>query len=164
MQTSADSFAAAAADVAACARLLDDVAAELAKEEDELARNARQRDALSERGDSAREVERAEAMLRRQLAKWTERTDRLRAQSAAKARDANDKMRDLSALHKKLTEEHADKTKEMEVRRVRIEQTEKKMLDLKETIGHEVQAAHEEYLKMESHIKLYITEMEQTIG
>lgn len=37
------------------------------------------------------------------------------------------------------------------------------MLDLKENIENEVHAAHDEYLKMEAHIKLYITEMEQTI-
>jgi kinetochore protein Nuf2 len=37
------------------------------------------------------------------------------------------------------------------------------MVDLKEQIEHEVQSAREEYMKMESHIKLYITEMEQSI-
>lgn len=51
----------------------------------------------------------------------------------------------------------------MERRRVRIEQTEKKMAELKDNIENEVHAAHDEYLKMESHIKLYITEMEQSI-
>lgn len=38
------------------------------------------------------------------------------------------------------------------------------MQDLKENIEAEVHAAHDEYLKMESHIKLYITEMEQSIS
>jgi kinetochore protein Nuf2 len=38
------------------------------------------------------------------------------------------------------------------------------MLDLKENIEHEVHSAYDEYLKMEAHIKLYITEMEQTVG
>lgn len=37
------------------------------------------------------------------------------------------------------------------------------MADLKDNIEQEVHAAHEEYLKLESHIKLYITEMEQSI-
>jgi hypothetical protein len=40
---------------------------------------------------------------------------------------------------------------------------EKQMLDLKENIENEVHAAYDEYLKMEAHIKLYITEMEQAI-
>jgi kinetochore protein Nuf2 len=37
------------------------------------------------------------------------------------------------------------------------------MADLKEQIEHEVQRAREEYMKMESHIRLYMTEMEQSI-
>lgn len=37
------------------------------------------------------------------------------------------------------------------------------MLDLKEKIENEVHAAQDGYLKMEAHIKLYITEMEQTV-
>lgn len=38
------------------------------------------------------------------------------------------------------------------------------MLDLKEKVENEVHAAHDQCLKMEAHIKLYMTEMEQTIG
>jgi kinetochore protein Nuf2 len=37
------------------------------------------------------------------------------------------------------------------------------MVDLKENIENEVHNAKEEYLKMDSHIKLYITEMEQSL-
>lgn len=38
------------------------------------------------------------------------------------------------------------------------------MQDLKENIENEVHTAREEYLKMESHIKLYINEMEQSLA
>ena len=41
--------------------------------------------------------------------------------------------------------------------------TPQQMADLKENIENEIHAAHDEYLKMDSHIKLYITEMEQSI-
>lgn len=37
------------------------------------------------------------------------------------------------------------------------------MADLKENIESEVQSAHDEYLKLESHIKLYVTEMEKSL-
>ncbi|KAF4339455.1 kinetochore NUF2 [Fusarium beomiforme] len=164
LQTSTDSFSVVSTDVASCIKILDEIATELAKEEEELARNAKQRDALSERGNNAREVERTETMLKRQLNKWTERTEKLREQSNQKAREAKEKMHELRAVHKQLTEEQTEKGKEMEVRRVRIEQTEKKMLDLKENIENEVHSAHEEYRKMEAHIKLYIAEMEQAIA
>ena len=38
------------------------------------------------------------------------------------------------------------------------------MADLKEIIEKEVKEAHEEYLRLESHVKLYITEMEQSLA
>ena len=38
------------------------------------------------------------------------------------------------------------------------------MADLKENIANEVMAARDEYMKMEAHVRLYITEMEQAIG
>lgn len=37
------------------------------------------------------------------------------------------------------------------------------MVDLKEKIESEIQAAHDQYLKLESHIKLYITEVEKSL-
>ncbi|KAI1648690.1 Nuf2 family protein [Daldinia loculata] len=164
LQTSTDSFGVVATDVASCIKLLDEISTELAKEEEENARNAKQRDALSERGNNVKEVERTEALLQRQLSKWNERTEKLREHSREKAQEAKEKMEELRALHKKLTEERATKGTEIERRRVRIEQTEKKMLDLKENIEREVHSAYDEYLKMESHIKLYITEMEQAVS
>ncbi|KAK4652162.1 kinetochore-associated Ndc80 complex subunit nuf2 [Podospora pseudocomata] len=163
LQTSTDSFAVVTGDVASCIKLLEEIGVELAKEEEENAKNAKQRDALTERGASVREVERTEALLQRQLAKWVERTETLRAHSQEKAQRAKESMEELRAVHKKLTEERSEKGKDIERRRVRIEQIEKKMLDLKENIENEVRAAYDEYLKMESHIKLYITEMEQAL-
>ncbi|KAK7998307.1 hypothetical protein PG989_006347 [Apiospora arundinis] len=163
LQTSTDSFTVVAADVASCIKLLDEISTELSKEEEENARNSKQRDALSERGNNVKEVERTEALLQRQLSKWNERTEKLRDQSREKAQEAKEKMEELRALHKKLTEERSAKGTDIERRRVRIEQTEKKMMDLKENIENEVRNAYDEYLKMESHIKLYITEMEQAI-
>lgn len=127
LQTSTDSFAVVSTDVASCIKILEEIANELAKEEEEMARNLKQQEALSERGNNAREVDKTEAMLQRQLSKWTERTDRLREQSTQRAKEAKDKMHELRAVHKKLQEEQTAKGKEIEIRRVRIEQTEKKV-------------------------------------
>lgn len=127
LQTSTDSFTVVSADVASCIKLLDEIAAELSKEEEENVRNSKQRDALSERGNNVKEVERTEALLQRQLSKWNERTEKLRDQSREKAQEAKEKMEELRSLHKKLTEERSAKGTEIERRRVRIEQTEKKV-------------------------------------
>ena len=160
LHTSADAFAVVAADVASCSKLLTDLAAELAREDEEALRAGRHRDALSERGNNVREVERTEALLQRQLSRWTDRTEGLRQGSREKTAGATGKMEDLRALHRRLTEERGEKGREMERRRVRIEQTEKKMVDLKERIEAEIGAAREEYLCMEAHVRLYVTEME----
>ncbi|RFU28268.1 hypothetical protein B7463_g8075, partial [Scytalidium lignicola] len=163
LQTSTDTFAVVTADVAACIKLLDEISVELTKEEEENIRIAKQRDALGERGNNVREVERTEGLLQRQLSKWNERTEKIRESSREKAQAAKQRMEELRAIHRQLTEERGEKGKEMERRRVRIEQTEKKMADLKENIENEIHNAHDEFLKMDSHIKLYITEMEQAI-
>ncbi|KAI9821755.1 MAG: kinetochore-associated Ndc80 complex subunit nuf2 [Pycnora praestabilis] len=181
LQTSTDTFGVVTNDVISCIKLLEEVSAELQKEDEENLKAARHRDALSDRGNNVREVERTEHLLQRQLTKWNERTEKLRQGSREKAQGAKERMEELRNVHKGLTEERGDKGKEMERRRVRIEQTEKKvrdftlphiciswlilglqMADLKENIENEIHSAHDEFLKMDSHIKLYITEMEQS--
>lgn len=127
LQTSSDSFALVSADVASCIKLLDEIAAELTREEEDNEKKDKQRDALTQRGASVREVERTEALMRRRLAELTERTEALRARSQEKAQRATEKMEELRALHKKLTEERYEKNKDIEQRKVRIEQIEKRV-------------------------------------
>ncbi|MCJ1250324.1 kinetochore-associated Ndc80 complex subunit nuf2 [Trapelia coarctata] len=163
LQTSTDTFAVLATDVAACIKTLSEISTELVKEDEEALLAAKRRDALSERGNNVREVERTEALLQRQLSRWMERTEALRRGAAEKSEGAKKRMEELRGVHRRLGEERGEKGREVERRRVRVEQVEKKMADLKENIENEIHAAHDEYLKMDSHIKLYITEMEQAI-
>ncbi|KAI5299035.1 kinetochore-associated Ndc80 complex subunit nuf2, partial [Ascosphaera pollenicola] len=165
LQASMDTFHVVGNDVQGCIKALEDVAEELRKEEEEDARAVRNRDALAERGNTVREVAQTEKLLQRQLARWQERIDALKKSSREKGEQAQKRMSELREVQKQLREERAEKQRDMERRRIRIEQTEKKqqMIDLKENIEAEVQAAHAEYLKLESHIKLYITEMEKCL-
>ncbi|KZZ89495.1 kinetochore protein nuf2 [Ascosphaera apis ARSEF 7405] len=163
LQASMDTFNVVGNDVQGCIKALEDVAEELRKEEEEDARAVRNRDALAERGNTVREVAQTEKLLQRQLARWQERIDALKKSSREKGEQAQKRMTELREVQKQLREERAEKQRDMERRRIRIEQTEKKMIDLKENIEAEVQAAHAEYLKLESHIKLYITEMEKCL-
>lgn len=127
LQTSTDSFTVVSTDVAQCIKLLDEIALELQKEEDENARKTKQKDALLERRTDVQDVERAEALLQRQLAKWVERTEKLREQANAKAQEANRKMEELAGVHRMLKQERGEKGNDIEKRKVRIEQTEKKV-------------------------------------
>ncbi|RAO69806.1 uncharacterized protein BHQ10_005818 [Talaromyces amestolkiae] len=163
LQTSTDTFNVVGNEVQACVKVLEDISVELQKEEEEDARAARNKDAISERGNNVREVAQTEKLLQRQLARWNERIDTLRKNSQEKQEIAQARMEELRNTQRQLRDERAEKQKAMEIKRVRIEQTEKKMADLKENIENEIHRAHDEYLKMESHIKLYITEMEKCL-
>ncbi|KAJ5746154.1 hypothetical protein N7520_011336 [Penicillium odoratum] len=163
LQTSSDSFTVVSNDVQACVKLLDDIATEIQKEDEEESRAARNKEAISDRGASVREVEQTEKLLQRQLARWNERIEHLRKTAQEKAELAQARMEELRNVQRQLREERAEKQSDMERRRIRIEQTEKKMADLKENIESEIQAAHDQYLKLESHIKLYITEVEKSL-
>ncbi|KAJ5242798.1 Kinetochore protein Nuf2 [Penicillium citrinum] len=163
LQTSSDTFTVVSNDVQACVKLLDEIATELQKEEEEESHAARNKEAISDRGNSVREVEQTEHLLQRQLSRLNDRIEQLRRNAQEKAEIAQARMEELRNVQKQLREERAEKQRDMERRRIRIEQTEKKMADLKENIESEIQSAHDQYLKLESHIKLYITEMEKSL-
>jgi len=127
LQTSTDTFFVVTTDTTSCAKILDEISSELHKEDDENLKAGKRRDALSERGNNVREVERTEAVLQRHLKRWVERTEAVRVGSREKAGGAKEKMEELRGVHRRLTEERGEKGREMERRRVRIEQTEKKV-------------------------------------
>ncbi|KAK2746315.1 kinetochore-associated Ndc80 complex subunit nuf2 [Myotisia sp. PD_48] len=163
LQTSMDTFAVVKNDIQSVTKVAEDILSELQKEEEGDSKAIRNREALSERANTVREIGQTEKLLQRQLARWQERTEAVRKASREKADQAQVRMEELHNIQKQLREERAEKQREMERRRVRIEQTEKKMADLKENIENEVHRAHDEYLKLESHIVLYTTEMEKSL-
>lgn len=127
LQMSMDTFGVISNDVQSCIKLLEDISTELQKEEEEDARAIRNKDALSERGNTVREVAQTEKLLQRQLARWNERTESLRKSAREKAEQAQARMEELHNIQKQLREERAEKQRDMERRRIRIEQTEKKV-------------------------------------
>lgn len=127
LQTSADTFGLLTTDVTSLTRLLTDLQAELAKEEEEAARASKHKDALSERSNNVRDVERQERLLQKQLSNWQERTEKLRKGAEAKADEAKRNMEGLKQTHGELAQERRKRGEEVERRRVRIEQTEKKV-------------------------------------
>jgi kinetochore protein Nuf2 len=127
LQTSTDSFAVVASDVTSCTRLLTDVQSDLSKEEEEIAKASRHRDALADRSNNVRDVERQERLLQKQLGNVNARTEKLKTKADEEAERARNRMEELRSTHQKLAEERGEKGRDMERRRVRIEQTEKKV-------------------------------------
>jgi len=127
LQTSSDSFGVVHSDVQSCVKVLEEISVELQKEEEEDAKAAKNKEALNERGANVREVEQSEKLLQRQLAKWEERIDDLRRKHKERE-DANKaKMEELWEMQRQLREERAAKGREMDRRKSRIDQIEKKV-------------------------------------
>ena len=127
LQTSTDTFAVVSADVSSCTRLLGELQSDLAKEDEELAKATRHRDALSERSNNVRDVDRQENFLKKHLNKINEKTEKVRGSAEKKAEEARERMDELKGVHRRLTDERVERMREMERRRVKIEQTEKKV-------------------------------------
>ena len=127
LQTSSDSFTLLQTDISSLTRLLLDLKAELAKEDEEARSATQNRDALSTQSNSVREVEREEKRLSKQLDRWLSNTENVRRDADTRAANAKQKMERLRAVHRELTAERRDRGEEVERRRVRIEQTEKKV-------------------------------------
>lgn len=127
LQTSCDAFNAVSTDIQSLTRLLTDLSSDLRKEEDEQSKAARHRDALSERVSSVEDVERQERMMQKQLDGISSRTEKLRRGAEEKSEGARVKMEELQRIHGLLARERSEKSREVERRRVRIEQVEKKV-------------------------------------
>lgn len=130
LQTSSDTFTVVSNDVQACLKLLEDISVEMQKEDEEESRAVRNKEAISDRGNSVREVEQTEKLLQRQLVRWNERIETLRKNAQEKADVAQARMEELRNVQKQLREERSEKQRDMERRRIRIEQTEKKVCPL----------------------------------
>jgi kinetochore protein Nuf2 len=127
LQTSGDAFGTATGDVQTCTRLLTDLATDMAKEDEELNKANRHREALSDRSNIVQDVERQEKLLQKQLDTIHARTEKLRKTSEEKSAAAGVKMNDLQALHQTLQKERNERARDIEKRKVRTEQTEKKV-------------------------------------
>ncbi|KAI5787700.1 Nuf2 family-domain-containing protein [Peziza echinospora] len=162
--TSTESFAIITSDLKGCISLMEECEAGLVRLEEVSRKVARNEEVLKGRENDTRESERSEALLRRQLASLKERIDKGRKAGEAKREAAQRNMEELRVVYEDLARERGEKEKEMERKKMRIEQIEKKMADLREAIEAEVQGAHIEMAKMKAHIEAYIREMEQKIN
>jgi kinetochore protein Nuf2 len=127
LQTSCDAFTLLQTDITSLTRLLSDLQNELGKEEEESRAAARNREDLTEKSNSVREVERQEMLLRGKLQQWQDRTEKIRKDAESRQVEAMRKTEALRATHKELSADRKERNEEVEKRRVRIEQTEKKV-------------------------------------
>ena len=99
LQTSSDAFSQVTADVKACTVLLHELNRDLAAEEATAQAAAKNHDALSERSNNVRDVERDEKMLLKQLDNVQRRTERLRRTADERIAAEGRRMEELKAVN-----------------------------------------------------------------
>lgn len=127
LQTSGDTFTAVQNDVQSCVKVLEEINLELQKEDEEEARASKTREELAERTNEVRDIDENEQQLQKSLKRWEDRTEEQRAKAKDKEQAAKAKMERLKGVQRQLREERGEREREMERRRMRIEQTEKKV-------------------------------------
>ena len=127
LQSSCDAFSTVSTDVQNCTSLLNELSREMQAEENAATAAAKGRDALSERTNNVRDIERQEKMLQKQLENVQRRTDKLRKNDDERREAGDKKMEELKNINEEIKKERGERAREMERRRVRIEQTEKKV-------------------------------------
>lgn len=127
LQTSTDSFTLLTSQITSLTHLLTAISTDLQKEEEEHRTALKNREALAEKSNEVREVERQEKILRKQLEMWTGRTEKLRQEVERKGKEAREKMEGLRGVHGELSRERRGVGEEVERRKVRIEMVEKKV-------------------------------------
>lgn len=128
LQTSLDTFTLLHTDITSLSRLLTDLQSELQKEDEEQRTASRNREALAEKSNAVREVERQEKMLRKQLESWQGRTEKLRRDTEGKTARAREKMEGMKRVQGDLARERREVGDEVERRKGRIEMVEKKVM------------------------------------
>lgn len=127
LQTSTDSFSVVHTDVASCIKVLDEIQVELQKEDEEDLKASKNKDSLSDYRRSVEDKERDEQVLMKTLRRWEERTDELKQKHRDRDIANKKKMEELRTLQKEIKEERAEKGRDMERKKIRVEQTEKKV-------------------------------------
>lgn len=127
LQTSADSFSMVEQDVSSCLVVMEACESELTKEEDYNRKTHRHQEIKSQKDSEEKEVDRREQRLERSLKNALEKLNTARDQAAEKREATKEKMRRLTEEFEKLSMERDTTNKDMERKRLRIEQTEKKV-------------------------------------
>ena len=127
LQTSCEAFSTVQSEVKTCTTLLNELCRDLTAEEATAQAASKNQEALSERSNNVRDVEREEKMLLKQLDNVQKRTEKLRTTAEDRSTAQGRKMEELKTMNDDIKRERAERGREMEKRRVRIEQTEKKV-------------------------------------
>jgi kinetochore protein Nuf2 len=127
LSTSAETFQGGRLDVEGATKAMADLAQDIQREEAELRKASRNRDLLSDRSATVREIEHQEMILQKQLEATAKRTQELRADHKEREETSLSNVALLREQQASLARERSEKGREMERLKVRIDVKEKQV-------------------------------------
>ncbi|KAK9467221.1 Nuf2 family-domain-containing protein [Lipomyces arxii] len=164
LEITIESFKHIEQDVLACVKVMEEADVELAKQDEAGRQLARLTELRDQRQIEVHEVERKSAQLKRQLATAEERIQRLEEQRIQKREGVHRKTRELKEAYAVLVAERSVVTQDMDKKKALIANVEKKQADLRDELEVEIKNLTNELQKLEAHVGLYLSEMEQCIS
>ncbi|KAK9388635.1 Nuf2 family-domain-containing protein [Lipomyces mesembrius] len=163
LEVTIESFKTVEQDISACFKIMEEIENELAKQDEASRQLARLMELHDHRQIEVHEVERKSTQLKRQLANAEERIQRLQEQRIQKREGVQKKTQELKEAYAALVAERSVVTQEMEKKKALIANVEKKQFDLREQLEGKIRSTTSELQKLEAHVSLYLSEMEQCI-
>jgi kinetochore protein Nuf2 len=164
LEISTDSFRLIEQDLKACIKAIEECDVEIQREEEANRKLSRYQELHEQRKLESHELDRKIQQLERQIANSEERIQRAKKQAEQKREGAQTKMAELRNTYATLVAERSVHTQDMDKKRHYIESTEEKMTEMRARYESEVSAILEQSEKLQSHISLYLDNVERKIN
>ena len=127
LHTSSDTFKTAASGVESVLALLKSLQEDMKNADAEIATANKREDMLRERSRDVKKSDQEKALLLSQLESWSKRLEKLRKDAEETNRAASQRIQDLAAQRKQIMADQGEKGREVERRKIRVEQAEKRV-------------------------------------
>lgn len=164
LEVSTDSFRLIEQDLKTCIKAIEECDSELQREDEATRKLTRYQELHEQRKLESHELDRKIQQLERQINNSEEKIQRAKNQAEQKRDDAQSKMSELRNTYATLVAERSVHTQDMEKKRHYIDSTEEKMNEMKQQHEIEVKAILEQSEKLQSHISLYLDNVERRIS
>ncbi|KAK9456691.1 Nuf2 family-domain-containing protein [Dipodascopsis uninucleata] len=164
LEISIETFRTIEQDINACLKIMEETENELTKQEEASRQLSKLMELHDQRQIEVHEVERKSTQLKRQLANAEERIQRLQEQRINKREAVHKRTQELKEAYAALVAERSVVTQDMEKKKALIAKVEKKQQDLQQQLEEEIRSTTSELEKLEAHVSLYVTEMDQCIA
>jgi kinetochore protein Nuf2 len=163
-EISTDSIRLIDQEIKSCLKALEEIEAEVQRRDENVRKLNKFQELHDQRKLDSKDLDRKIQQLRRQTSVSGERVERAAMQRDQKNEQAKQRMTELYELHAKLMAERDISKQEVTKKKMYIEQAEMQMEEIKQTFEVEVKQTTKEAERLQTHINMYLNEMERRLA